>query len=279
MSAVTALSAGPPLKLIPELGVPTSPDGKQWSSEEEVEFKYRVSGDRDHSAIAKIAGSPGSRAEQISLFFDTPDRDLFGAGCQLRLATEKSREFDGLWLITAKGCCREGARQKGLMKRFEEEISIPEAVAQQVISGRLSPLAVLEANPELTGTGRKFLDEFRARLTGKPITLVGFFENERMRVPVKLPFKASTLDVVLELDRTVFPGNRVHHEVEMDVPRGVDPSLAEQALRRLFRQANVRAVPSSPKADRLFRILGAPAPPPMGKVPLRRWWRKLVPSS
>jgi len=58
--------------------------------------------------------------------------------------------------------------------------------------------------------------------------------------------------MVLELDRVAFPGGIVHHEVEMEVPAGVDPRAAADAFHALFAKAGVVGRVSPGKARRLF---------------------------
>jgi hypothetical protein len=60
---------------------------------------------------------------------------------------------------------------------------------------------------------------------------------------------------VLELDRVMFPGNQIHHEVELEVPTGVDPEDAYTALLALFEQAGVEGRASYGKARRFFAAL------------------------
>lgn len=221
----------------------------------EVEFKFEVPNEAALNALAKTVGGQPSSARQFSHFFDTSDMSLSRSGFMLRVSGEKSREHDNLWLITAKGPPVK-TRYASMAKRSELEVSVPEEVGREVLAGRISPLQLLEWHPKLNSNGRHLLKELQQKIRHRRVNEIGAFENDRTRIKALLPDGKA---VTLELDRTRFPG-QVHHELEVEVPKGVSPDLTQRALQQLFADAKVSASPSISKSDRLFQILGYNAP-------------------
>lgn len=221
----------------------------------EVELKLRVD---DLAALIKVAIAAKGRVHntvvQTNAFFDTPDRALGARGLVVRLreeretATHRTRHF-----VTAKG---PGNRNGHLTDVLEEEVEIDDARAKAIRAGA-DPIAPLEGGPPSRQSIVGFL---RSTLAGRPAVLVGQFQNERTRVDVELWADTRKFHAVLELDRTRFPPTKdgveqVHHEVEMEVPDGVDPQLAARALDELFRQAGVVGRTAPGKARRFFAAL------------------------
>src|SRR5690606_13275820 len=95
----------------------------------------------------------------------------------------------------------------------------------------------------------------RNALGGRTMHIIGTFVNERIRLPTTLEVAGTPVEVVLELDRVSFPGGVVHHEVEMEVPGGVNPEAAATAFHALFDKAGVSGRVSPGKARRLFAAL------------------------
>jgi hypothetical protein len=217
----------------------------------EIELKLRVD---DLAALMKIAIATGSQPQptitQTNAFFDTRDRALGVRGLVVRLREERTRT-SRIWLVTAKGS---GHRSGTLTDVLEEEVEIDEARAKAIRAGA-DPVAALDGGPP---SRQSIVSLIRSTLQGRRIILVGQFQNERTRVDVDLPLEGgSSFRAVLELDRTRFPptpsgAEQVHHEVEMEIPAGIDPEAASRALEDLFARAGVvgRAAPG--KARRFF---------------------------
>jgi len=190
-------------------------------------------------------------ATQINRFFDTDDRVLGRGGFVLRLREEGER-----LTLTAKGPARAGASTNGLVSKAEEEIEITAAEGAAIRAGATSPLDLLEARlasrPALLGAMRGAAGE-------RPLAEVGAFRNERRSVgPLDVATAAGTVKIVLELDRTEFPGDRVDHEVEAEILEG-DPVAVLARFRDLFREAGLAWRPAPSKPKRFFEALDAHA--------------------
>ena len=221
----------------------------------EVELKLRV---EDLAALMKIAiaasqvsgAVPRPTITQTNAFFDTPDRALGARGLVVRLREERTRTT-AKWFVTAKG---PGQRSGTLTDVLEEEVEIDEARAKAIRAGS-DPVAALDGGP---ASRQSIVSFIRNTLQGRPIVLVGQFQNERTPIEVTLPLDGGAVfHAVLELDRTRFPpsasgAEQVHHEVEMEVPEGVDPEAASRALVDLFRRAGVVGRGAPGKARRFF---------------------------
>jgi len=89
---------------------------------EEIELKLTAPGDamasvRSHPAVAAIASGRLRSHQLVSEYYDTPERDLAGAGVALRL-----RQVGRRWLQTVKG---DGAAAGGVHRRAEFEWWLP----------------------------------------------------------------------------------------------------------------------------------------------------------
>lgn len=212
-------------------------------TDREVELKRLLSDGAALERLARAAEARGARSSppalQVNHFFDTAAGALRAASSIVRLREEGGRAF-----VTAKGPSRV---QGDLHVRSEVEREVPVEQARDVLAGRADPLALLERESGV----HPFLAELRARAGGEPLQRSGSFRNRRTRVG---PLRVGASDVFLELDRTEFPGDRVHHEVELEVPE----ELAQDATRllgELLDEAGDPGRPAPSKASRYFRLL------------------------
>jgi uncharacterized protein YjbK len=208
----------------------------------ERELKLRVPGRAALDAVRRAAGGDAAPAQrQRNHFFDTAGRDLARARLALRLREEGRRAF-----VTAKGPVEASAG--AFTARAEDEVEVDADTAQRILAGALSPLVPLAGRPLAAAIARA--------AAGKPIGCFGSFANERTRVPWRIDTGSGRVDAVLELDETAFPGERVEHEVELEIPPDVDPAAAERALRALLARAGVAGEPAPPKLERFLASLG-----------------------
>ena len=218
------------------------------TSGREIELKLRV---EDLAALMRIAqvagGTPERTAHQTNSFFDTDDRALGVTGLVLRLREERV-EASTRFFLTGKG---PGTRDGSLTNVIEEEIEIDPATAKALREGA-DPIAPLDVDPP---SRRAVVAAMRRALGGRAPHIIGTFMNERVRLPTTLSVGGADVPVVLELDRVSFPGGVTHHEVEMEVPTGVDPHAAADAFHALFGRAGVVGRVSPGKARRLFAAL------------------------
>jgi hypothetical protein len=78
-------------------------------------------------------------------------------------------------------------------------------------------------------------------------------------LPVVLSTNAGPLNVQFELDRTIFPGQRIDYEVEIEL-KGVDANEAAAAVNAFLASAHVERQSAPSKAKRFFDIVKAQQP-------------------
>jgi uncharacterized protein YjbK len=217
----------------------------------EVELKLRVD---DLAALMRICvaagGAPAFTAVQRNQYLDTADRALDGGRFVLRLREERGQGVRSTFL-TAKGPAVR-SHDGALSTVAEEEVLLAD---NDVLALRAQPsraLHLLEDATDATPARRALVAEMRTAIAGRPLGIVGGFTNERTRLDVRFP---EGFVGVLELDRTTFPGDQIHHEVEFEVPHDVDPTVATAAFRALFARAGVEGRTAPGKAKRFFAAL------------------------
>jgi uncharacterized protein YjbK len=222
----------------------------------EIELKLRVP---DLAALMRVCSASGAlpafTAVQTNEFLDTADRRLDRERLVLRLRREQGPTATTTYL-TAKGPAQKSA-DGALSHVPEEEVVVDDATAAALREGRGDPLAVLLHSPGPTPSRVALVDAMRHAAGGAPLVLVGGFTTERTRVDVTFPASgaAPAFAGVLELDRVRFPGDQIHHEVEFEVPGGVDVDVARAAFDALFTRAGVVGRSAPGKASRFFRAL------------------------
>ncbi len=221
----------------------------------EVELKLRVD---DLSALMRIGiasgGTPAPTAYQDNNYLDTPARDLLRIGVTLRLRCERTSDAAHYTLTAKSPVASTAAATDGLTVVQEEEVDVDADVAAELLAGQGDALACLAGG---SASRAALVARLRALLAGQRLIVIGRLRNERIRVPVQLRAPSGvTFACVLELDRSMFPGDQTHHEVELEVPDGVSTADAAAALHALFARAGVKGRTSRGKASRFFAALG-----------------------
>lgn len=218
------------------------------SGNREVELKLRV---EDLSALMRIAIASGGRPEptafQKNRYLDSEDRDLERIGVVLRLRRERVLG-KRLHFLTAKGS---GVRIGHVSDVQEEEVAIDDPAARAIISGA-DALNWLDGGDE---DRHALVEGVRKALGKRKLTVIGILKNERTRIDATLTGKGTAFHATLELDRTRFPGDQTHHEVELEVPAEVPLEIAQAGFADLFARAGVQGWESSGKAKRFFQAL------------------------
>lgn len=216
---------------------------------QEIELKLQFPNEAGFRAALSAAGGGAERAVvQTNHFFDDAQRSLRANAFGMRL-----REEDAHYFLTAKGR-KSASEQAALALRREEECEISRVEANAILAGNTCPLATLRKH--LGKAGETLLTEIEQVLSGRPLAYIGAFENQRTRVKTELRTAEDTkLAVVLEFDRTCFPGNQVQFELELELAGPEDAEAAEAALQCLLRQAGTTGRPALGKATRFFAFL------------------------
>lgn len=217
----------------------------------EVELKLRVD---DLAALMRIVVETGVQpaftAVQRNQYLDTGKRGLDRQKLVLRLREETSPTSTTVYL-TAKGASKKSA-DGTLSSVQEEEIVVSGTEAAAIVKTPALAFDLLADDADASPARSKLVQAMRDAAGDEPLAFVGEFINERTRIDVDFPegFRG-----VLELDRVRFPGDQIHHEVEFEVPAGVEAHVAKKAFEALFTRAGVvgRAAPG--KAKRFFQAL------------------------
>lgn len=220
------------------------------TGQREVELKRLLvgpnAGDR---LIAALGAGVREEKRQRNHFFDTSDRRLGHARYSVRLRFE-----DRHAVLGAKGPSRLVGTSTA--SRDEAESELEPADAQAVLQGALDPIETLRgriSEPAFAELWRG-LDAARE---GRALRDWGGFENVRRVVPVVLP---DGQPLLVEIDRTVFPGGRIDEEVEIELPREELAAGVEAWLEARARAAGLVTRASTPKVARFFASLGAENP-------------------
>ena len=216
---------------------------------QEIELKLQFSNEESFRATLLAAGGDAEAAvRQINHFFDDAQRSLRSHAYGMRLREESQRFF-----LTAKGK-KSTSERAALSVRREEECEISPADAKSILAGDACPLVILQNH--LRVEGKSLLSEIEDVLAGRALAYIGAFENHRTRVRTELDTEnAAKLPVVLEFDRTCFPGNQIQFELELELARPEDAERAEAGLRALLQKAGTSGRPASGKATRFFAFL------------------------
>ena len=212
----------------------------------EVELKLRVERLSDLMRIANAAGGTVfATVVQTNHFFDTADRRLDRARIVLRLREE--RDARQRWFVTLKDGSQRSA-DRLVTTANEEEVEVDGFAAQRFLLGT-SPLGAF------ANAGARAADAVArvdAAAAGSALVCVGAFINERTCVEPSATEHPLLQRVLLELDRTTFPGNQIHHELEVELAANANAAAVFGAVHALLARAGVTGLPSSGKARRFF---------------------------
>ena len=219
----------------------------------EIELKYALPDERALAALSRqLLGAdepPPAPVRQVNHFFDTPGLALRRAQLALRL-----REEGGRFLVTAKGPAEGDTQDGALTARAEEEVEIDGSEARAILAGETSALALLV---ERRAGASAFLKSIELALADEALQHVGSFENARTRIgrTFEARDRAGTVELLFELDRTSFPGERVDCEVEIEVRTRADAERARWVVEGLLEKAGVSWSAATSKAQRFFEAL------------------------
>lgn len=221
---------------------------------QEIELKLRFDDEAAYQRIRERLDPTGavSLVTQTNHFIDTPERLLRQRGIGWRVREEVEGDASR-WILTLKAppIPRDGPRPADdpsvLSVRREDERSIDEEAARSMIAApNTVALAHLLGDGELVG-------RVQQALGGAEPATVGSFTNGRY----PLPAAVRGFSGLVELDRTVFPGDVVHHELELEVTGewvARAPEL-EAELRKIVEDAGATPGASRGKAGRFFEAL------------------------
>jgi uncharacterized protein YjbK len=215
----------------------------------EVELKLRLATRPDPERLRSASqGDSPTTVTQRNTFFDTPSMAL-----NKRKYVVRVREEAGRFFVTAKGP-EVITESTSIASRVEEEIEVQPAVAEDIDAGMRNPLEPLEhggpSQQELARTIDGIADH-------QPLVRVGSFVNERTRIVSRSQIDGREVRLCLELDQTTFPGAVTHHELEVEIPEGIDRQSVRKEVDRVLREADARVDPGplESKAKRFFAAL------------------------
>ncbi|MCP4502882.1 MAG: CYTH domain-containing protein [Deltaproteobacteria bacterium] len=223
----------------------------------EIEFKFRVTNEAELATLEEAAG--GERLHQVAqhnTFLDTPTSSLDKAKLVLRLRSEGEVGIKPTYTLTAKGPGKKSAGGT-LSKKAEEEIEIDEPVAKALLDGTSEKTALeILGEPPCSASRTSLLEDLKNARGDAAIKPIGAFANLRTRVKCALPTGENddVITLLLEFDRTTFPGEQHHFEVEVEVDEK-DTAPAGLAMRLLLKNAEIDGRAAPGKAKRFFRAL------------------------
>ncbi len=212
----------------------------------EIELKFAVDGEAAFDVLIRHLDLPArefhSSVLQVNHFFDTQTFRLLERRIALRL-----REEAGRYVLSLKGPAQR--EDEVLTERLEEEARLGPNDALDVLRGSFSPRQALAKR--LVETNPAALAMLDAALGEQELHYVGRFENRRTRLSVPLAIGERDVPLVFELDRTTF-GERIDHEIEVELDASVDRKAALEALTTLLADAGIEWSAAPSKAQRFF---------------------------
>jgi cellulose biosynthesis protein BcsQ len=214
---------------------PPPPPAPEGASVPRARFRLRLHGEEEFHVLARILeGEPArSTTTRLTHVFDTDMRDLDRRGSVVTLEEEQDR-----FVVAAQD--RPARRDVG-----GTSAAAPRCVAQidgrwagDVLSGRLSPLAVLERR-----LGRPLpplIPALSAAIGDRSLRRVAWCQRTgRLLGPVVYPRDTGEPGrLTLQLETSRFSGGAVEHEVVISAD-GLAPHDCEVALRNIFSRAGV----------------------------------------
>jgi uncharacterized protein YjbK len=225
---------------------------------QEIEIKFLVQSQKDLDALEKrasemFAGKKVKEVLQTNFFFDTTDFAARKKGIGIRL-----RKQDDHYFMTLKGpgLGKKEPNGQKLTSRLEFEAEVTQVEAKKLLEGKQSAIAVVEALVIGEERMRKTRDHLVAlaklACAQEKLAFIGSFNNRRRILPIEIarhPMK-------LEFDQTLFLGNVIHFEVELEIPSMDLFEPAEAFLVHLFHECGQTPGYQKSKSERFYSFLG-----------------------
>lgn len=214
----------------------------------ELELKFRLTRAEDLDlVISAMSAVHVTTARQVNMFFDSDALDLDKEKYTVRLRMENGAFELGAKSPEIKG--PEGIRSE---KEEQEHKPLSPEHAEAILQGRADPLDVLvKVRPQAAALANRI----RSVLGAKKLRKVGSFVNFRETVKAKL---SDIGEQKLEMDTSIFPGNVVHYEIELEIP-GHRANLAaeiEKMMKEVLARTGISYKTNPPsKAKRFFKLV------------------------
>lgn len=231
----------------------------------------------------RAALGPGRVVRQVNHFFDRADGALRAARIGIRLRAEDEDRFltlkgDALpsGADRASGDARTGSGRRpdeALSRRIELETGLPDEAFELAIRDGLDLGPWLarfrgEAGAEpLPPALAGFLALLESTCRDQRLRRYAGFCNLRLIEGLALHDEQGLIPVEVALDRTELPGDRIDHEIEVELAGnpGDPDELADRTARALYRWLSDRGVgtvvPAPSKLARLHEALARRSPP------------------
>ncbi len=209
----------------------------------EVELKYRFPSQQSYLALLNSIEGEHRIEHQTNSFFDTPDLRLKSQHIFLRL-----RKSNDQHIFTCKAAPENMNKPSGLLSVHDEW--------EQIVPGpEIDPIGLLhqtwpDESKNAHDTRLSLLRRIETLIKSQPVSLVGSFKNKRTHVP----YSIGGHKVDLEFDETDFGNGQLDYELEIELPEGLAPQIAEAELAKLLTHLQIETGPSTGKAERFFGL-------------------------
>lgn len=248
----------------------------------ETELKLLLPDEAAYERVRAALG-PGRAVRQVNHFFDRADGALRAARIGVRLRAEDEARF-----LTLKGDALppradqagaggradgDGRPDEALSRRIELETGLPDEAFEAALREGLDLGPWLarfrgEAGAEpLPPSLDGFLGLLESTCRGQRLQRHAGFSNLRLIEDLALHDEQGLIAVEVALDRTELPGDRIDHEIEVELAGnpGDPDELADRTARALYRWLADRGVgpvvPAPSKLARLHEALARRSPP------------------
>ena len=220
----------------------------------EIEFKFAVDNAKAFNDLVvrlDLAESVlNNSVTQVNHFFDSPSLCLQQADLAVRLRVQNK---NNIFTIKGKSNYHSEDRQS-LSERIEEETSIPDHAAHDLLEGHIAPSDIIKQYlPSHADTLQEMIEH---ACNNEPLNYIGMFRNERIILPeYTLETGNISTNIVFELDSSTFPDGSIEYELEVEISDTTHADDIHHALTNMLEQAGISWKTAPSKAARFFARL------------------------
>ena len=217
----------------------------------EIEFKFAVDNagafNKLVEQLALAESVLNNSVTQVNHFFDSPSLCLKESDLAVRLRVQNK---NNIFTIKGKSSYHSEDRQS-LSKRIEEEASIPDHAAHDLLEGHIAPSDIIKQYmPAQADTLQEMITH---ACNDESLKYIGMFRNKRIILPeYKLETGDISTNIVFELDSSSFPDGSIEYELEVEISDTTHADEIHHALTAMLEQAGISWKTAPSKAARFF---------------------------